>query len=91
MGGGGGFGPGQDPMGWDKDVPHFDRESHFRTQEQQDHRRRRRIEETSVEYDRGSGGDVLRLFLVVGGVLSLACAVPSVFMSGVVRKGKDDG
>ena len=88
-GAGGGFGPGQGPLGWDNDVPHFDRKGHFRTQEQQDQRRRRRIEAENVEYDRDNG-DVLRLFLVVGGVVGLACVLPSAFGNGWTRKGREN-
>lgn len=39
--GAGGMGPGQDPMGHSNDVPHFDREGHFRTGENQRRRRER--------------------------------------------------
>ena len=72
------MGPGQSPLGWENDVPHFDREVHFRTQEQQDLRRRRRMEE-SGGHDHDSGGDVLLKFIVVSGVVLVACALPGMF------------
>ena len=77
-------------MGWNNDVPHFDRDGHFRTQEQQEQRRRKRIEEENGEYDRG-GGDMLLKFVVVGGVVALACGLPAMFERGPLRVKKDAG
>ena len=73
------MGPGQSPLGWENDVPHFDREVHFRTQEQQDLRRRRRIEEETGRYDYGSGGDILLKFVLVSGVILVGSVVPGMF------------
>ena len=60
-------------------MPHFDREIHFRTQEQQDLRRRMRMEEESGRHDYGSGGDILLKFVLVSGVVLVGCAVPGMF------------
>lgn len=51
------------------DVPHFDREGHFRSQEQEDERRKRRIQPGNFHQDRPRG--MLINFLLVGGVVSL--------------------
>ncbi|MCJ1350948.1 MAG: hypothetical protein MMC33_000930 [Icmadophila ericetorum] len=75
---GGGFGPGQSHptrMGWTNDVPHFDRDGHYRTQEQQDARRRRRMEQETGVYERDTG-DILLRFLGVGAIIMFAGAVP---------------
>lgn len=74
--GGGEFGPGQAQTG--RDVPHFDREAHLRTQEQQQRRwmLRRRNEEEDAVY---GGAGMLIQFLIVGGVISLALILPSLF------------
>ena len=75
---GGGFGPGGAQTGWSNDVPHFDRQGHFRTQEQQDLRRKRRMEgQTTYEYV-GSGGMLIN-FILVGTAVSLACFMPALF------------
>ena len=67
---GGGFGPGQAQAGWDNDVPHFDRDGHYRTQEQQESWRRRRREERAT--DHGGVPGVWINFVIIGGVVSLA-------------------
>ncbi|KAF2840768.1 DnaJ-domain-containing protein [Patellaria atrata CBS 101060] len=74
----GGFGPGQGQAGYDHDVPHWNREGHFRTQEsvlerhtrmkkERDERRRVAEEETRENL-------ILR-FIVVGGIVLFATAV----------------
>ncbi|KAL9001191.1 MAG: hypothetical protein Q9169_000375 [Polycauliona sp. 2 TL-2023] len=73
----GGFGPAGSPDGLDYDVLHFDRDTHFRTQEQQDQRRQRRAEGTGLDY---SGGEnMLWKFIFVSGILAAACLVPAIF------------
>ncbi|MCJ1369499.1 hypothetical protein MMC20_000710 [Loxospora ochrophaea] len=62
---------------WSNDVPHFDREGHFRTQEQQDQRRQRRIQEEAMDYE--SGGSMFINFVLIGGMVSLACLLPLMF------------
>lgn len=75
-GGGGGYGPGQAQTGWD--VPHFDREAHLRTQEQQERRwmLRRRNGEDDVGY---GGKGMLIQFLLLSGIVSVAVVLPSLF------------
>lgn len=75
---GGGFGPGQyqtGRSGWSNDVPHFDREGHYRTQEQQDARRRRKLEEEASMYERDKS-DILVKFLGVGAIVMFAGTIP---------------
>ncbi|KAL8968753.1 MAG: hypothetical protein Q9183_002315 [Haloplaca sp. 2 TL-2023] len=90
-GGAGGFGPSSSASdGWDYDVSHFDRDGHIRTQEHQDQRRRRKAGEEAVEC--GDGGNMIFNFLWVGGVLAVACIVPTVFAQGksARRSGDED-
>ncbi len=86
---GAGAGVGGDGFGWGNDVPHFDRDGHFRTQEQQELRRRRRVAagEVSVE----SGGSLLLNFLFVTGIISVAIVVPSFFGKMVARRRTEEG
>ncbi|KAI9787468.1 MAG: hypothetical protein M1835_002667 [Candelina submexicana] len=72
--------------GWDNDVPHFDREGHFRTQEQQDERRRRRMAEGEIPMQ--GGGSILINFIFVGGIVSLAIFIPTLFERKSTRKGQ---
>lgn len=73
----GGFGPAGSPDGLDHDVPHFDRDIHIRTQEQQDQRRQRRAGGTAADY---SGGEnMLWKFVFVSGILAAACFIPALF------------
>lgn len=85
--GGGGYGPGQAQAGWD--VPHFDREAHLRTQEQQERRwmLRRRTGGEDADY---SGAGMLIQFLLVGGVISMALMLPLLFERDGERKHKHE-
>ena len=86
---GGGFGPGQGQSGF-HDVPHFDQEGHHRTQEQQDQRRRKRMEDEGVGSE--DGRSVLFRFLLITSVVTFAFSIPSLFdrrRNG--RKTKDEG
>ncbi|KAL8938850.1 MAG: hypothetical protein Q9211_003016 [Gyalolechia sp. 1 TL-2023] len=74
----GGFGPAGSPEGFDYDVPHFDRDGHMRRQEQQDHRRGRRVGEETVDYS--NGGSMLLNFLIVSGILAVTVFIPTVFV-----------
>ena len=80
----GGFGPGQARAGWDNDVPHFDREGHRRTQDQQERRRilRRRTGEDDMGY---GGASMLIQFLLVGGVVCAAFSLPALFERRIER------
>ena len=84
-----GFGPFQGTAG-SSDVPHFDPQSHHRTQEQQDQRRRRRIAEENVGL--ADGGSVSFHFLLVTTVITLALLVPTIFVkSRDERRNKGEG
>ena len=71
---GGGLGHGQGRAGWN-DVLHFDQEGHYRTQEQQDLRRKRRLQNESVEY--GKGGSMLARFVLISAVVGFAFWIPT--------------
>ncbi|KAL8720348.1 MAG: hypothetical protein Q9225_002776 [Loekoesia sp. 1 TL-2023] len=75
---GGGFGPGGASEGLDNDVPHFDREGHIRTQEQQDQRRGRRVGEVATDYS--TGGNIVLNFFLVSGILALTILIPTVIV-----------
>lgn len=74
---GGGFGPAGSPDGLDYDVPHFDRDGHARTQEQQDQRRGRRVGE-AVDYN--DSGSMLLNFLIISGILAVTVFIPTVYV-----------
>lgn len=77
-------------MGWGNDVPHFDRDGHFRTQEQQELRRRRRMAAAEDAMSIGGGKSLLLNFVFVGGIISLAIAVPTFFGRMVERRPKGE-
>ena len=85
---GGGFRRGQEHVGFN-DVPHFDQEGHHRTQELQDERRRRRIEDERVRF--ADSGSVVLQFSLVAAVITLALSIPTMFdKSKDRRRAKDD-
>ena len=89
---GGGFGPGQGQAGFGDDVPHFDREGHSRTQEEQDQRRRNRMKRESTEYR--EGGSLLIKFALVTAVVTFAFSTPGWLdsnMNGRKRRGESQG
>lgn len=85
------MGPGQKPYGHDEvnDVPHFDREGHYRTHENHSRRwqRRKGMEDRQVP-----AGEVPRSmlanFFFVGGILSLGIFVPTLFFEKMIKRGK---
>ncbi len=87
------MGAGQRPWGHDmqNDVPHFDREGHYRTQEKHSRRwqKRKGMEDRHVE-----AGEVPRSmlanFLFVGGIISLGVFVPSFLFEKMTRRGKNE-
>jgi hypothetical protein len=83
---GGGMGPGQQPWGHDRtnDVPHFDREGHFRTHEKYDQRRQRRMKDHFVPIEESRG--TFAQFVFVGSIISLGVFVPSFLFERLVRK-----
>ncbi|KAI4282965.1 MAG: hypothetical protein L6R38_002532 [Xanthoria sp. 2 TBL-2021] len=84
----GGFGPAGSPDGLDYDVPHFDRDIHIRTQEQQDQRRQQRAGGTAADY---SGGEnMLWKFVFVSGILAAACLIPALFDRRKSHRQSDD-
>ena len=77
---GGGFGPAGSSSGFDDDVPHFDRPSHLRTQEQQEQRRRReRAQELDFDQKTDNTRSVLFNFIVISGIIAIGCAIPALF------------
>ena len=84
----GGMGPGQQPWGHDRmdDVPHFNREGHFRTHENYDKRRQRRnkAEYIPIEETRGTFAQ----FLFVASIISVGVFVPSLLFEKFSRKSK---
>ena len=84
---GGGFGPGQAQAGSDY-IPHFDREGHHWTQEQQEQRRKRRLDEENVAF--ADGGSTFLRFVLITAVVTFAFSVPSMVQSSVDRRVKRD-
>lgn len=84
-----GMGPGQKSWRHDElyDVPHWDRDGHFRTQERHSRRwqRRKGMEDRQV-----GDGDVPRSmlanFFFVGGIISLGIFVPSFLFEKLTRR-----
>ncbi|CZT08695.1 hypothetical protein WAI453_006157 [Rhynchosporium graminicola] len=76
----GGMGAGQKPWGHDEvnDVPHFDREGHYRTQENHSRRWQRRKGMEGRQIDTGDlPRSMLANFFFVGGILSIGIMVPT--------------
>ena len=75
---GGGFGPAGSSSGLDDDVPHFDRPSHLRTQEQQEQRRmKQRPEEAGAEYKTDNASSVLFNFMLISSIVAIGCSLPA--------------
>ena len=72
-----GIGLDRSQANWSNDVPHFDRDGHYRTQEQQELRRMKRVREYSDHPD--PGGSVLINFAVIGGVITFAYLISAPF------------
>ena len=79
---------GQESSFSDDHVPHFDRQSHIRTQEQQDEYRRRRRVRESIPIEPGSG--VFINFIFVGGIVSLAVALPTFLYNAATGGSRED-
>jgi fucose permease len=70
------MGPGQRAWGHgSNDVPHFDRDQHFRTQENQQKRRSKKVNEDFLS--RGDTRSALANFIFVGSIISIGLFVPS--------------
>ena len=78
-----GYGQGSG-VGWN-DVRHFDREGHLWTHEQQDLRRKRRMEGGRMDGGRDSRGFVLN-FALIGTVVGFACFMPVLWEKALTRK-----
>lgn len=80
---GAGMGPGQQPFGPDNDVPHFDREGHFRTHTNHERRRqsRRSREHIPLDPERSTLGN----FVLLGGIISLGLFIPSFLFERLMR------
>jgi len=90
----GGFSQGQGAQReFDNDVPHWDREGHFRTQETTSERINRRkrmeIERERMEAEYSSAMSGLPAFLLISSVVGLAFMVPAYFIGGR-KKRKDE-
>jgi curved DNA-binding protein CbpA len=82
--GAGGMGPSGNERGYDN-VPHFDKASHHRTQQEIDTRRadRAKAEKEWAETDRvADAGTLVFRFLGITFVLGCAFTVPAIFVSG---------
>ncbi|KUJ12143.1 DnaJ-domain-containing protein [Mollisia scopiformis] len=88
---GGGMGPGQSPWGQVNDVPHFDREGHTRTHENNTRRwaRRKGMEDGWIP-EQGAPRGMLANFLFVSGIISLGILVPSLMIERVMKGGNRD-
>lgn len=80
------FRDGRSHSDWNNDIPHFDHDGHYRTQQQQEQRRLKRMHNDSLDYD--NGGSMLINFVLVGGVISLAYLISTTFDNGRVRNKK---
>ncbi|KAI9828999.1 MAG: hypothetical protein M1832_000022 [Thelocarpon impressellum] len=68
-------------------IPHFDRAAHFRTQEEQDRRRRLRAASAEDAAPPRVGRGMLANFAFVGGIVALAALLPSVVLGAFARGG----
>jgi hypothetical protein len=84
----GGMGPGQRPFGFDYDVPHFDREGHFRTHT--NHERRRQSKRSKGYVPVGSETSTLANFIFVGTIVSLGILIPSFLFDKMTRKNRQE-
>lgn len=85
-----GMGPGQ--KGWRhddlNDVPHWDREGHFRTQERHSRRWQRRRGNEDRNFDGDVPRSMLANFFFVGGIISLGIFVPTLIFEKLTRREK---
>lgn len=74
--------------GFENDVPHFDHQGHFRTQQQYEQRRRKRMAEQFVPVKEGAGP--WANFFFVSGILTIAFGLPSVVIAAIAQPGRRD-
>ncbi|EFQ28975.1 DnaJ domain-containing protein [Colletotrichum graminicola] len=84
-----GMGPGQDPYRHTKssEVPHFNSQTHTKSQSKQDSRRAHRVAGTEVPI--GPQETSVGAFMAVSGVLFLTFFIPYVAFGGLRRRKKD--
>jgi len=87
-GGMGGMGPGQTGWGHGNDVPHFDKEGHFRTHEQYEKRRRRRMEEEGLPTGPITGP--FGQFFLVSAIVAVGITIPSLIFGKLSGKSNKD-
>ena len=68
----GGFGFGQGQAGFNNDVPHFDQEGHYRTQQSYEERARRRRQNNTSGYVPEGALDMAMRFVLVSSLVGLA-------------------
>lgn len=83
------MGPGQMGWGHGNDVPHFDKEGHFRTHEQieNEKRKHRRVKPEHVPIGEGKG--MFAQFLFISGIISLGVLVPSLIFERMTQSSKE--
>jgi hypothetical protein len=82
------MGPGQQPFGHDREVPHFDREGHLRTHVNHERRRQTRLSKGFI--DAGQGASTLANFFLIGGIITLGVLLPSWAFERMKRKTKTE-
>jgi hypothetical protein len=82
------MGPGQRPFGHENDVPHFDREGHFRTHTNQEHRRQRRM--SGIHIPTEPERSTLANFIFVGSIISLGVFIPTFLYEKMTRNRRDE-
>jgi len=85
---GGGMGYGQQPFGHANDVPHFDREGHFRTHLNQEKRRKSRNVQENIPSTPGPG--TLGNFLFISSILAFGIVLPGLIFERATRKSDTD-
>lgn len=82
------MGSGQQPFWHDNDVPHFNREGHFRTHTNQEQRRQRRVSKGYVQ--KGPESSTLGNFIFVGSIISLGVFIPSFLFEKMAQNRKHE-
>ena len=75
---------GKHPVWQDNDVPHFDRDGHFRTHT--NHEQRRQSKRPQNDAPAGPESSTLANFLFVGSIISMGIFIPSLVLEKMNRK-----